>query len=66
VRGTSQWSYAVESKILEKDNRITPGFGVITRAGDTLAHWLNRDRICLAYLNGNLQRLRSAYWSLEP
>jgi len=66
VRGTSQWSYAVESKILEKDNRITPGFGVIPRAGDSLAQWLNRDRIGLAYLNGSLQRLRNAYWSLEP
>jgi len=39
VRGTGQWSYAVEPKILEKDNRITPGFGVIPRAGDSLAQW---------------------------
>ena len=66
LRGTNQWSYAVESKILEKDNRITPGYGIIPRTGDGLSQWLNRDRVGTEYLDRHMSRLREAYWSAKP
>ncbi|NCV57554.1 MAG: hypothetical protein EBW47_01910 [Betaproteobacteria bacterium] len=65
LRGTNQWSYSAESKILEKDNRLTTGYGVIPRPGESLSQWLNRDRLGQTYLNSQLQRMREAYWSNE-
>lgn len=66
LRGTNQWSYSAESKILEKDNRITPGYGIVPRVGDGLTQWLNRDRIGSEYLNSQMPRLSEAYWSNDP
>ena len=65
LRGTNQWSYSAESKILEKDNRLTTGYGFIPRPGDNLSQWLNRDRLGQSYLNSQLPRMREAYWSNE-
>ncbi|NDD12595.1 MAG: hypothetical protein EB072_08095 [Betaproteobacteria bacterium] len=65
LRGTSQWTYAVESKVLDKDNRLTPGYGTIPKTGDSLMQLLNRDRIGTDYLNNNLHRLRIAYFTQE-
>jgi len=63
LRGTNMWTYSVESKILEKDNKITPGYGVVPRIGDGLSQWLNRDRIGTEYLNQQMPRLRESYWA---
>ena len=63
LRGTNQWSYSAESKILEKDNRITPGYGIVPRIGDGLSQWLNRDRLGSDYLNRQMPRLREAFWA---
>lgn len=61
IRGTSQFNYAAETKVFEKDNKITPGYGVIPNVGEPLAVTLNRDRMGTAYLNANRYRLHSAF-----
>lgn len=61
IRGTSQFNYAAETKVFEKDNKITPGYGVIPNVGEPLAVSLNRDRMGTAYLNANRYRLHSAF-----
>ncbi|NDH54393.1 MAG: hypothetical protein EBY24_21000, partial [Betaproteobacteria bacterium] len=44
LRGVNQWTYTVETKILETNNQLTGGFGELPKTGDTLAQTLNRDR----------------------
>jgi hypothetical protein len=61
IRGTNQFSYSAETKVFEKDNKITPGYGVIPNVGEPLTVTLNRDRMGTAYLNANLYRLHSAF-----
>lgn len=61
VQGTSQFQYSVETKVLERDNRITQGFGIVPRVGESITVFGNRDRTGVGYLNAQLPRLRSAY-----
>lgn len=61
LRGTPQWSYAVESKVMDKDNRITAGYGQLPSTGELLATTFNRDRNSTPYFNANLWRVKDAY-----
>jgi len=65
LQGTSQFQYSVETKVLERDNRITQGFGIVPRVGESIAVFSNRDRNGAGYLNSQMPRLRSAYSELR-
>ena len=64
VRGADQWSYGLESKVLESDNRITGGFGIEPDTGKGLKRFLNRDRMSDNYFDSQSWRLRDAYREL--
>jgi hypothetical protein len=64
LQGVSQWSYSFETKILEKDNRLTAGYGAIPTLGDSLATTLNRDRSSTQYLRDNSWRVKNAFINL--
>jgi hypothetical protein len=64
LRGTKQWSYAVESRILNKENFITGGYGSLPATGETLQQLYNRDRFGSAALQGEIGRLRDAHLSM--
>jgi hypothetical protein len=61
IRGSSQWTYSLETKVLDKDNIITGGFGEVPRIGDSLITTFNRDRNSNRYYDTNLARIRNAY-----
>jgi hypothetical protein len=61
VRGVSQWTYSLETKVLEKDNIITAGFGEVPKVGDSLVMTFNRDRNSSRYYDTNLSRIKNAY-----
>lgn len=63
-RGVSQWTYSLETKVLEKDNIITGGYGEVPRIGDSLVTTFNRDRNSTRYFDTNLSRMRNAYLNL--
>jgi hypothetical protein len=64
VQGVSQWSYNFETKILEKENTLTAGYGTIPTLGDSLATTLNRDRSSTQYLRDNSWRVKNAFIQL--
>jgi hypothetical protein len=64
LRGVSQWTYSLETKILEKDNIITGGFGEVPKVGDSLVMTFNRDRNSNRYYNTSLGRMKNAYVNL--
>lgn len=64
VRGSSQWTYTLESRIFEKENRISGGYGEIPKMGESLAQTFNRDRNSTPYLENNLGRIKNAYVNL--
>ena len=64
VRGTPQWSYALETKIMDTDNRITGGHGTVLNVGEPLATTLNRDRNTSQYHQANSWRMKDAFVSL--
>jgi hypothetical protein len=64
LRGVSQWTYSLETKILEKDNIITGGYGEVPRVGDSLVTTFNRDRNSSRYYDTNLGRMKNAYVNL--
>jgi hypothetical protein len=63
-RGSNQFSYTVETKVGEKDNAITPGFGEVPAIGANVAQTLNRDRNSTSYYQSQIFRLKNAYLSL--
>ena len=63
-RGISQWTYSLETKVLEKNNIITGGYGEVPRIGDSLLMTFNRDRNSTRYYDTNLARMRNAYLNL--
>ena len=63
VRGGNQWVYTIESRILEKENRLTFGYGEIPKTGDTLPQIMNRDRNSSAYYQSTANRLKNAYFN---
>lgn len=64
IRGVSQWTYTLETKVLEKDNNITGGYGEVPRMGESLVTTFNRDRNSTRYFDTSLGRIRSAYLNL--
>ncbi len=64
VRGVSQWTYSLETKVLEKDNIITGGYGEVPKVGDSLVMTFNRDRNSNRYYDTNLGRMKNAYVNL--
>jgi hypothetical protein len=61
LRGTPQWSYALETKIMDSDNRLTGGFGTVLNVGEPLATTLNRDRNTSQYHQANSWRMKEAF-----
>jgi hypothetical protein len=61
LRGTPQWSYALETKIMDTDNRITGGYGTVLNVGEPLATTLNRDRNTSQYHQANSWRMKDAF-----
>ncbi len=64
VRGMSQWTYSLETKVLEKDNIITGGYGEVPKVGDSLVMTFNRDRNSNRYYDTNLGRMKNAFVNL--
>ena len=64
-RGTNQWSYTLESRVFERENLLTGGYGEVPRIGDTLVQTFNRDRNSTRYLESNLVRAKSAFNELS-
>ena len=64
LRGTSQWTYTLESRIFDKENRITGGYGEIPKMGESLVQTFNRDRNSTAYLENSLGRIKNAFVNL--
>lgn len=65
LRGGNQWTYTIESRINDKDNRITFGHGEIPKVGDTVVQTFNRDRNTTAYYEGNIGRIKNAFIKLS-
>jgi hypothetical protein len=65
IRGINQWTYTIETKVFDKDNRITGGFGEIPKVGDSLLQYFNRDRTSTRYLESGLIRAKSAFNELS-
>lgn len=65
LRGSSQWSYALESRVFDKTNTLTGGYGEVPRIGEGLVQTLNRDRSSTRYLQANLWRAKSAFNDLS-
>lgn len=66
VRGGSQWTYTIESRIFDKDNRITVGPGEIPKIGDPLVQTFNRDRNTTQYYESNIGRIKNAFANHQP
>jgi hypothetical protein len=64
IRGASLWAYSLETKVLEKDNIITRGYGEVPRVGESLVTTFNRDRNGVRYFDTNISRMRNAYLAL--
>jgi hypothetical protein len=64
LKGPSQWSYALETRVLARENTIVGGFGVVPKVGESLAQTLNQDRNSTKYYDMNLFRVREAAASL--
>ena len=65
LRGTAQYNYSAESKILDTNNLLTGGMGVVPNVGDNLLLLSNRDRSSDAYYEARRERLRLAYTELR-
>jgi hypothetical protein len=65
IRGVSQWTYTLESRIFDKENRITGGYGEIPKMGESLTQTFNRDRNSTQYLENNLGRIKNAFVNLS-
>ena len=64
VRGVSQWTYTLETRVFDKENLITGGYGEVPKMGDSLLQTFNRDRNSTRYLESNLSRLKNAFANL--
>jgi hypothetical protein len=64
VRGSSQWTYTLESRIFDKENRITGGYGEVPKIGESLVQTFNRDRNSTRYFENNMGRLKDAFVNL--
>lgn len=65
LRGTNQWTYTLESRVFERENLLTGGYGEVPRVGDSLIQTFNRDRNSTRYLESSLIRAKSAFNELS-
>jgi hypothetical protein len=65
LRGTNQWTYTLESRVLDRENLLTGGYGEVPRIGDSLVQTFNRDRNSTRYLESSLMRAKSAFNELS-
>jgi hypothetical protein len=65
LRGTNQWTYTLESRVFDRENLITGGYGEVPRMGDSLTQTFNRDRNSTRYLESSLIRAKSAFNELS-
>jgi hypothetical protein len=65
LRGTNQWTYTLESRVFDKENLLTGGYGEVPRMGDTLIQTFNRDRNSTRYLESSMIRAKSAFNELS-
>jgi hypothetical protein len=65
LRGTNQWTYTLESRVFDRENLLTGGYGEVPRMGDSLIQTFNRDRNSTRYLESSLMRAMSAYNKLS-
>ena len=65
IRGTNQWTYTLESRVFDKENLLTGGYGEVPRMGDTLIQTFNRDRNSTRYLESSMARAKSAFNDLS-
>ena len=65
LRGGNQWTYTIESRINDKDNRLTFGHGEIPKIGDPLVQTFNRDRNTSAYYESSVGRIKNAFVNLS-
>ena len=65
LRGTNQWTYALESRVFDRENLLTGGYGEVPRMGDTLVQTFNRDRNSTRYLESSLMRAKAAFNELS-
>jgi hypothetical protein len=61
LRGVSQWTYTLETKVLERENFITGGYGEVPKVGDSLISTFNRDRNSTRYLESSMGRMKNAF-----
>lgn len=64
IRGPNNFAMNVESKVGDKDNLLTLGYGEIPRFGEGITQFANQDRNSTAYYRANLWRLRNAFREL--
>jgi len=65
LRGTNQWTYTLESRVFDRENLLTGGYGEVPRIGDSLVQTFNRDRNSTRYLETSLVRAKSAFNELS-
>ena len=65
LRGTNQWTYTLESRVFDRENLLTGGYGEVPRIGDSLIQTFNRDRNSTRYLESSLIRAKSAFNELS-
>ena len=65
LRGSNQWTYTLESRVFDRENLLTGGYGEVPRIGDTLVQTFNRDRNSTRYLESSLMRAKSAFNELS-
>jgi hypothetical protein len=65
LRGTNQWTYTLESRVFDRENLLTGGYGEVPRMGDSLIQTFNRDRNSTRYLESSLVRVKSYFNELS-
>lgn len=65
LRGTNQWTYNIESRVFDRENLLTNGYGEVPRIGDSLTQTFNRDRNSTRYFESSLMRAKSAFNDLS-
>lgn len=65
LRGSNQWTYNLESRVFNRENLLTGGYGEVPRVGDSLLQTFNRDRNSTRYLESSLIRAKSSFNELS-
>ncbi|NDF98935.1 MAG: hypothetical protein EB101_08430 [Chitinophagia bacterium] len=65
LRGVNQWTYSLESRIFNRENLLTAGYGEIPRFGENLPQLFNRDRNGQSYLKEESWRMKNSFNQLS-